>query len=253
MQADTCTVAVARHILEAEAPFGKAQSASCMLLRASHDGDLEGIYKALDEGADIDTRLPMWMRLGPPALSNDADDSDEERSGAEPFNSKSSSLTPLMHAAHEGHAEAVKVLLRLGARVDLHEADGMQALHFAAMSASVDCFRMLLGAGANPVATDNFGRDALECVPLAQVANSPSKHEWVMLFKEAACWSVSVHDDAKKSDCDARLHEEAGEPSTTALTNIDEEGIMEKAFEKDVEEACLSGATAGTSIITTIH
>ena len=37
----------------------------------------------------------------------------------------------------------------------VREADGMQALHFAAESASVDCFRVLLGAGANPVATDN--------------------------------------------------------------------------------------------------
>ena len=36
----------------------------------------------------------------------------------------------------------------------VREADGMQALHFAAESASVDCFRVLLGAGANPVATD---------------------------------------------------------------------------------------------------
>jgi len=173
--------------------------ANCMLLRASRDGDLDAIHRAMADGADPNTRLPMCIRTG-------------YTGAAEPRAvSVALSLTPLMHAAQEGHAEAVELLLRLGANVDLHEADRMQAIHFAAISASVDCFRILLGAGANPVATDNFGRDALECVPLSQLAASPSKGEWLQLFREVSCWSTPMHDSSNlqlapssASGCEAR-------------------------------------------------
>jgi len=231
---DSCTAEVARHMLEAEAPFTKEDSANCMLLRASQDGDLDAIHKAMAEGANPNTRLPMWIRIGgttdedPPSEIIQSDHS-------------ASSLTPLMLAAQGDHAEAVELLLRLGAAVDLREADGMQALHFAAESASVDCFRMLLGAGANPVATDNHGRDALQCVPLSQVAVSPSKREWLQLFKEATCWSTPVHETTRLqpappnvSACEARPDDEANEPDTIATMGV--EDAMQTALTCDAED-----------------
>jgi len=229
-----CKVVVARHVLEAETPFGELDLANCMLLRASADGDLEGIKKALDDGADVNTRLPMWVRLGYGG-SNDVDDSNSESIDSEPLNSGPLSLTPLTHAAQEGHVEAVELLLRFGANVDLHEADGMQALHFAAMSASVECFRMLLAANANPLAKDNFGRDALECVPLPQITANPSKREWLQLFKESSCWVPSVHDDADNSGCEARPDEEPSESNKT-----EKEGFREE--EEASETAWILGA-----------
>jgi hypothetical protein len=211
---ETCTVTVARHLLESEPPFGKVDMANCMLLRASKDGDIEGIEDALDDGANIDTRLPMWIRIGQDEGVFHAQSADVETP-----NQTALTLTPLMHAAQEGHVEAVEYLLRRGANVDLHEADGMQALHFAALSASAGCFRILIGAGANPLAMDNFGRDALQCALLSQIAASPSKHEWLELFRLGRCWSESVHDNAKKNGCGVKLHEEASEDSISTVAS----------------------------------
>jgi len=246
---DTCAAAVARHMLEAEAPFTNVDSANCMLLRASKDGDLDAIHKATADGANVNTRLPMWIRIG-------CDDADAESTDADLSDQSALSLTPLMHAAQEGQTEAVQLLLRLGAKVDLREADGMQALHFAAASASLDCFRTLLGAGANPVATDNFGRDALACLPLSQIAASPSKREWLQLFKEANCWSTPVHDGPKLqlaapsvSGCEAKPNEEANESDITATPLGVEEAnqtALMSGTETDVEETSVSNEISVT-------
>lgn len=224
---DTCTAAMTRHVLQAEAPSSKVGAANCMLLHASRDGDLDAIHRAMADGADPDTRLPMYIRMG--SLGGNAGEPSSVADSA-------LSLTPLMYAAHDGHAEAVELLLRFGAKVDLYEADGMQALHFAALSASVDCFRILLGAGANPVAADNFGRDALECVPLSEVAASPSHGEWLQLFREVHCCQAPQHDSSSlqlaplsASGCETRPDEE--EANQTELTSD---------TEKDSEEANVS-------------
>jgi len=175
---DSCKDVLARHVLETDAPFE----------------NLDSIMQALSDGADVNTRLPMWFRNGSEdphefAVYSECEtcpmDEDQEPVDLKAPNPQASSLTPLMHAALEGHVEAVELLLHSGAQVNLFEADGMQALNFAAMSSSINCFRLLLGAGANPVAQDNFGRDALEHSPVAKNAADPSKQEWLQLFEAA--------------------------------------------------------------------
>jgi len=209
------------------------EKVNCMLLRASKDGDLEGIRKALDGGANINTRLPPFIRASPDANDFGYDSKPMDSEQLNPF---ALSLTPLMHAAQEGHTEAVALLLRRGAQVNLHEQDGMQALHFAAASASIECFRMLLGAGANPMAKDVFGRGALACVPMSQIAASPSRQDWLQLFKEAKCWSATVSQakvwayKAEKSGCEASPAEEASE-SSNATATLTTEGECEEALE----------------------
>mmetsp|Transcript_120436 Transcript_120436/g.234585 ORF Transcript_120436/g.234585 Transcript_120436/m.234585 type:complete len:284 (+) Transcript_120436:54-905(+) len=226
---------------EAVPSFGQEDTANCVLLRASKDGDLEGIKKGLGDGANIDTRLPLWIRKGF-AGPNDAA-IDPEAEDLEPPDPTALSLTPLMHAAKEGHYQAVDLLLRLGAQVNLHEADGMQALHFAAMSASVECFRLLLGAGANPVATDNFGRDALFCVPLTQIARSSSKREWVQLFKEAKCWSAS---DVNTKTWDCHVRKNSHEARPLEETSESSKSTASLSIGAESEEASVSSKTAAT-------
>jgi len=241
-------------------PFEDRDAVNCMLLLASKDGDIEGIWKALENGANINTRLPTLIRVS--VADADYFDDDSKPMDLEPPNPWALSLTPLMHAAQEGHAEAVELLLRFGAQVNLHEADGMRALHFAAASASIECFRMLLGAGANPVAKDNFGHTALECAPLRRIAASPSRREWLQLFKEAKCWSASVSQTkswahkAEESGGEARPAEETSE-SSKATATLTTEGTREEAgetskaattlsVEESIKEACEDSRTAST-------
>lgn len=61
---------------------------------------------------------------------------------------KYSQSTPLSHAASEGHAESVKVLLAAGA--DVHAVDEFKrtSIHYAAWQGHIDCVNLLIDAGA---------------------------------------------------------------------------------------------------------
>jgi len=253
-------------VFEINPPFAAVDTANCLLLRASRDGDLESIRKALRDGASIDARVPVFIRIGfsDPDYGDPSLDQNgrilEEPMDSETQNTTALSLTPLMHAAQEGHLEAVKLLIHHGAQINLYEEDGMQALHFGAISGSVDCFRILLGAGANPVAKDHFGRDPLDYVPLEQIVSSPSKQEWLQLFKEATCWSTPVcqisafsghAETGGRSTMSARQTMKLSKPATTlgidgklstdGETDDTSESIRSAttlSAEEGVEEAC---------------
>jgi hypothetical protein len=165
---------VGRHILDTKSPFGQDDLANLMLLGACRDGDIDGINEALKAGADVNTRLPLWMRCGPKAAN-------EKMVNME--NPRTLSLTPLMHASNEGHVEAVKLLLSNGAELGLEDADGMQALHFAAEAASAECCRVLFEAGADPSAMDHFDRGALECLPPFFTSSGLANQEWQTVFE----------------------------------------------------------------------
>uniref|UniRef100_A0A1Q3F3H9 Putative mynd zn-finger and ankyrin repeat protein n=1 Tax=Culex tarsalis TaxID=7177 RepID=A0A1Q3F3H9_CULTA len=79
-------------------------------------------------------------------------------------------MTPLQHAAYKGNKEAVQLLLDQGADVNSgkHEYN-YTALHFGALSGSVDVCVKLLLAGANPNAVNSVGRTASQMA--AFVAN----------------------------------------------------------------------------------
>jgi len=164
-----------------KSPFGAAAEADCLLIRASSNGDTIAIREALAGGADINAQLPILMRM---------DDEDvysvlgDEKNDADLTGPEARSLTPLMYASDAGHLEAVELLLSYDARSDVRDPDGMQALHFAAQSASAACFRALLEAGANPLVKDNFDCDALDYVPLAGKSHAMKK-EWLALRKDA--------------------------------------------------------------------
>lgn len=83
-------------------------------------------------------------------------------------------MTPLQHAAYKGNKEAVQLLLDQGADVNSgrHEYN-YTALHFGALSGSVDVCVKLLLAGANPNAVNSVGRTA------AQMAAFVANHQVV--------------------------------------------------------------------------
>ncbi|XP_055625498.1 ankyrin repeat and MYND domain-containing protein 2 [Toxorhynchites rutilus septentrionalis] len=83
-------------------------------------------------------------------------------------------MTPLQHAAYKGNKDAVQMLLDQGADVNSgkHEYN-YTALHFGALSKSVDVCLKLLMAGANINAVNSVGRTA------AQMAAFVGNHQVV--------------------------------------------------------------------------
>src|SRR4051794_31593397 len=63
----------------------------------------------------------------------------------------------LIDAATRDDKEAVRRLLKSGADVNSGEADGMTALHYAALGGDAELAAMLLYAGANPEAATRLG------------------------------------------------------------------------------------------------
>jgi len=208
---------VAVHVCALEISPRPSDKANYDLLFASKAGDTVGIKKAIEAGADINVRLPLGWHVhdtedhdcDPLKIINSGNRAQRPRAQTAPPAPAMAAMlratampnttdwsdkeaTPLMHAAWEGHIEAVNLLLSLGANTDLQAADGMQALHLAAHSASDDCFQALLQSGANPLAKDNLGRDALQCVPFVKISHRSADRKWLTLLKEASGMAALV-------------------------------------------------------------
>jgi ankyrin repeat protein len=69
--------------------------------------------------------------------------------------------TPIMYAARENAADAVRALAEGGADLDARDADGTTALGFAIMNANYDLAAQLLALGADPDVADRTGMTAL--------------------------------------------------------------------------------------------
>jgi len=65
--------------------------------------------------------------------------------------------SPVADAAERGDLQAVRTLVRDGADVNAAQADGMTALHWAALNRDLEMTRVLLYAGAHPHATTRLG------------------------------------------------------------------------------------------------
>jgi len=186
---DSCAALVARHLLEAEAPFGAMETANCSLIRASKDGDISSMLRALEAGADVNTRLPMWIRMRSMSNSSVVNMKGVDGEAVELIDREDSAqpmavgLTPLMYASCEGRVDAVKLLLSLRADMDICDEDGMQAIHMAAEAASPECFRVLMEEGADPLVKDDLGRDAFQCVPLSVITCNSTKQPWTKLLQ----------------------------------------------------------------------
>jgi ankyrin repeat protein len=89
---------------------------------------------------------------------------------------------PVADAAMQGNRDAVKALLKQAADVNAAQADGMTALHWAAMKDDADLAQTLLYAGANVRATTRIGA----YTPLILAAKNGSATVMTPLLKAGA-------------------------------------------------------------------
>jgi len=139
--------------IDAQAVSSQA-SRNQRLLVAAQNGNVTALKGLLDQGANKETRRPV-------AIARHADYVDENG-----FKRPSQvGMTPLMHAAHCGHAGCVEELVKCRANVNAEEEDGLRPIHFAAASGNYDVALTLARAGAYRKALDANGRSALSYLP----------------------------------------------------------------------------------------
>jgi hypothetical protein len=148
------------------------------LIVASHQGDVPGIMRALNCGAEIESQRSFVVRL---SASHGA--SDYLSSSMEVVETPRLGLTALMRAATEGHPLAVSVLLAHGASVNACDEDLMTPLHFAAEAGCMDSCWLLLAAGACSFALDDFGRTARKAVPEKFTKTREEQRAWDELLQ----------------------------------------------------------------------
>jgi len=165
--------------------------ANCLLLRASAEGNVKQILEALKEGANVEVRRPMVIKL---TGEDDADFGEEEMLDMSLFSCKKKSgtrgagphgLTPLMYAAREGHKNAVTTLLRQKATPHSQDEDGITPLHFAAGSGCYECCKALLHARADPSIEDDTARTAFAWLPGELRRGRYTDHTWVKILDPA--------------------------------------------------------------------
>lgn len=120
-------------------------------------------------------RCPEALLFGPAFDALERDDLAElDRTLARGLdvNTRNADMTLLMFAASRGHADAVRLLLERGARVDPVSVSGATALDFASLTGNAETLALLLRAGADPNA-----QDALRNTPLmyAVASGDPAK------------------------------------------------------------------------------
>lgn len=198
-----------RTVLLSEHKWDAKALADWQLIKASSSGDVWSMREALQEGANVDTVRAMRIGFSTPkrihSRRSDGDEVVVERGRRKPDRVRT--LTPLMRAAQGGHDRAVAMLLHAGASLHLQDEDGMHALHLAAGAASLGCCALLLAAGAESTALDDFGRDPFSCLPRECTAFPTQRKRWELLLrsKPDRCQSsISGSDSGTASDEDKR-------------------------------------------------
>jgi ankyrin repeat protein len=166
------------------------------ILRAAAAGSVEAVNGAIDQGASVDTAVPLWTPLIAAAfygrkeiidllLEKGADiNRSEERMGAAPLVSAIVAGEPeiasylidlgadvnhqtndgssaLLFAAAQGYSGLASKLIEKGAVIDTGTAHGETPLMFASDCGSVETLRILASAGADLNAETNSGETPL--------------------------------------------------------------------------------------------
>ncbi|CAK0838925.1 unnamed protein product, partial [Prorocentrum cordatum] len=189
----------ARPCLGPESPGSDEQVLmNSALLKASSEGNVAGIQRALAGGADLETRRPMVIRPRCMKVPDETGDDPVDlpkvlglgdhgaKAKGKVRVSASAGLTPLMRSAKEGHAKAVALLLQKRANVDAKDEDGMTPLHFAACGGCRDSCEALLQAGADARLRDDDSHDAFDRLPPECVRGRKEREAWLRLLRPEA-------------------------------------------------------------------
>jgi ankyrin repeat protein len=149
--ARTGSVPVAKLLLDAGADVNarEAWRDQTALMWAAESAHAEVVELLIERGADVHAR----------AAANDwgSQITSEPRAQYRP----TGGLTPLTYAARAGCTQCVRAILAAGEHVDRPTPDGVTALMLAIDNYQFDTAKALLDAGANPHASDWWGRTAL--------------------------------------------------------------------------------------------
>ena len=79
------------------------------------------------------------------------------------INSPGDQTGPALHLlVKEGNLKCIRVLINLGADVNMQDEDGQRPLHICACTNNFDLARFLVKKGANPDLTDHQGRTPVD-------------------------------------------------------------------------------------------
>jgi ankyrin repeat protein len=130
-------------------------------------GDHAAIMKLLiAKGATIDsaTRVGDKPAARPPGTGGGSHGVGIVRSGVPPQGEQQPTpggITPLLLASRDGHLDAAKLLVEVGADVNLADPNGMTPLLMALTNGQIDVATFLLEHGADPKRADWWGRQPL--------------------------------------------------------------------------------------------
>jgi len=204
-------------------PVASHEVTKLQLIRASVDGNVPIIQAALKAGADIEVRHAKNFSHGhdlakigiveshartesrSPAyfaeedsvlhqtLSNEPEETVEFVGGVFRLQARQvrsmkdgvreCGVTPLMLAARAGHVQAVMCLLQNHADPHAKDEHDMQPLHYAATAGCRECCKALLRAKASPLAWNDAGRDAFDCLPRGSMADDLDRMQWAALLR----------------------------------------------------------------------
>jgi hypothetical protein len=144
--------------------FGSMRTPRSALLSAIDEGRGAAMLKAIDAGANVETKDPGGMT--PLLVAARNGDVAAVRAlldrGANVNARNSHDSTPLLLATSGNHANVVPLLLARGAAIDAKNRDGRTALCSAALHGYVDLVGILMAHRADPGIADVYGKTALD-------------------------------------------------------------------------------------------
>jgi ankyrin repeat protein len=144
-----------------EPQFG--QDALMIAIRSARPSVVEALIKA---GAELNHQTPPGPEpiTRAPGAGGGSTGEGMIRSGVPPEGQRlagTGQMTPLLYAARDGQTEAVRLLIKARANLELAEYNGITPLLMAIGNDHHDIAKLLIEAGANVNATDWYGRQPL--------------------------------------------------------------------------------------------